>query len=94
MRLCVRGDEAAKEYARDLGAVWVGDSGEGAPEPLDATIIFAPVGGALVPMALRAVMPGGIVVCAGIHMSDIPAFPYEIIIGGAENSIGCEPYTS
>ena len=72
------GDEAAKEFARDLGAVWAGDSGEAAPEPLDAAIISAPVG-SLVPMALRAVMPGGIVVCAGIHMSDIPAFPYEIL---------------
>ena len=72
------GDEAVKEFARDLGAVWAGDSGEAAPEPLDAAIIFAPVG-SLVPMALRAVMPGGIVVCAGIHMSDISAFPYEIL---------------
>ena len=71
------GDEAAKEFARDLGAVWAGDSGEAAPEPLDAAIISAPVG-SLVPMALRAIMPGGIVVCAGIHMSDIPAFQYEI----------------
>ena len=72
------GDDAAKEFARDLGAVWAGDSGEAASEPLDAAIIFAPVG-SLVPIALRAVMPAGIVVCAGIHMSDISAFPYEIL---------------
>ena len=76
--MCVRGDEAAKEYARDLGAVWAGDRGETALEPLDVAIVFVSVG-SLVPMALRAVMPGGIVVCAGIHMSDIPAFPYEIL---------------
>ena len=72
------GDETEKEFARDLGAVWAGDSGEAAPEPLDAAIIFAPVG-SLVPIALRAVMPAGIVVCAGIHMSDISALPYEIL---------------
>ncbi len=72
------GDEAAKGFARDLGAVWVGDSGEAPPEPLDVAIIYAPVG-ALVPAALRAVAPGGTVVCAGIHMSDIPSFPYDIL---------------
>ncbi len=72
------GDEAAKGFARDLGAVWAGESGEAPPEPLDAAIIFAPVG-ALVPAALRTVSPGGIVVCAGIHMSDIPSFPYDIL---------------
>ncbi len=72
------GDEAAKGFARDLGAAWVGDSGEAPPEPLDVAIIYAPVG-ALVPAALRAVAPGGTVVCAGIHMSDIPSFPYDIL---------------
>ncbi len=72
------GDEDAKGFARELGAVWAGDSSEAAPEPLDAAIIFAPVG-ELVPAALRAVAPGGTVVCAGIHMSDIPSFPYEIL---------------
>ncbi len=74
------GDEAAKTFARSLGAVWAGDSNEAPPEPLDAAIIFAPVG-ALVPAALRAVTKGGIVVCGGIHMSDIPSFPYEILWG-------------
>ncbi len=72
------GDEAAKAFARALGAVWAGDSDEAAPEELDAAILFAPVG-ALVPAALRAMAPGGRVVCAGIHMSEIPAFPYEIL---------------
>lgn len=72
------GDEPAKAFARALGSIWAGDSSDTAPEPLDAAIIFAPVG-PLVPMALRAVMPGGVVVCAGIHMSDIPSFPYEIL---------------
>jgi propanol-preferring alcohol dehydrogenase len=69
------GDRAAAEFARSLGAVWAGGSDERPPEPLDAAIIFAPVG-ALVPAALRAVRKGGSVVCAGIHMSDIPSFPY------------------
>ena len=69
------GDEAAAAFARRLGAVWAGGSGARPPEPLDAAIIFAPVG-ALVPLALRAVGPGGTVVCGGIHMSDIPSFPY------------------
>ena len=72
------GDEAAKRFARDLGAVWAGDSDQRPPEELDAAIIFAPVG-ALVPAALEAVVPGGTVVCAGIHMSDIPRFPYAIL---------------
>ncbi|RDD61701.1 zinc-binding alcohol dehydrogenase family protein [Ferruginivarius sediminum] len=72
------GDENAKDFAKDLGAVWTGDSDKPAPELLDAAIIYAPVG-ELVPAALRAVRPGGTVVCAGIHMSDIPAFPYELL---------------
>ncbi len=74
------GDTAAQGFARSLGAAWAGDSTEAPPGPLDAAILFAPVG-ALVPAALRAVAPGGTVVCAGIHMSDIPAFPYEILWG-------------
>ncbi len=72
------GDAAAQDFARRLGAVWAGGSDQAPPEPLDAAIIFAPVG-ALVPAALRAVDRGGTVVCAGIHMSEIPAFPYEIL---------------
>jgi propanol-preferring alcohol dehydrogenase len=72
------GDQAAMMFARELGAVWAGASNERCPEALDAAIIFAPVG-ALVPAALRAVRPGGRVVCAGIHMSDIPGFPYELL---------------
>ncbi|HVN99751.1 MAG TPA: zinc-dependent alcohol dehydrogenase family protein [Steroidobacteraceae bacterium] len=74
------GDAAAARFARELGAAWAGDSTQPPPAPLDAAIIFAPVG-ALVPAALRAVRPGGTVVCAGIHMSAIPAFPYEILWG-------------
>jgi propanol-preferring alcohol dehydrogenase len=70
------GDEAAQALARELGAVWAGSSGERPPAPLDAAIIFAP-DGALVPVALDAVVAGGTVVCGGIHMSDIPAFGYE-----------------
>jgi propanol-preferring alcohol dehydrogenase len=73
-----RGDTSSQQFALSLGAVWAGDSESPAPEPLDAAIIFAPVG-ALVPLALRAVAPGGVVVCAGIHMSDIPSFPYQIL---------------
>jgi alcohol dehydrogenase, propanol-preferring len=69
-------DEAAQALARSLGAEWAGDAMAPGPEPLDAAIIFAPVG-ALVPAALRATAPGGTVVCAGIHMSDIPSFPYR-----------------
>ena len=75
-----RGDEDAQRFALALGAAWAGDSGASPPEPLDAAILFAPVG-ALVPAALRAVRKGGSVVCAGIHMSEIPAFPYEILWG-------------
>ncbi|PJK30260.1 alcohol dehydrogenase [Minwuia thermotolerans] len=74
------GDAAAQEFARSLGCAWAGGSDESPAEPLDAAIIFAPVG-PLVPAALRAVRKGGTVVCAGIHMSDIPAFPYRILWG-------------
>ena len=70
------GDENAQAFARRLGAVWAGDSDQLPPAPLDAAIIFAPAG-ALVPAALRAVDKGGVVVCGGIHMSDIPSFPYR-----------------
>lgn len=72
------GDVKGQEFARQLGATWAGDSDILPPEPLDAAIIFAPVG-KLVPAALRAVAKGGIVICAGIHMSDIPSFPYNIL---------------
>ncbi|MBX6425587.1 MAG: zinc-dependent alcohol dehydrogenase family protein [Variibacter sp.] len=71
-----RGDEASQRFARALGAVWAGSSDERPPRPLDAAIIFAPVG-ALVPAALQAVRKGGRVVCGGIHMSDVPSFPYR-----------------
>jgi propanol-preferring alcohol dehydrogenase len=71
-------DEEAAALALRLGAEWAGDSMQPGPEPLDAAIIFAPAG-ALVPAALRATAPGGVVVCAGIHMSDIPSFPYSIL---------------
>jgi alcohol dehydrogenase, propanol-preferring len=74
------GDAEGQEFARSLGAVWAGGSSERAPEELDAAIIFAPVG-ELVPLALRAVRKAGVVVCAGIHMSDIPSFPYELLWG-------------
>ena len=74
------GDAAGQRFALALGASWAGASTEAPPEPLDAAIVFAPVG-ALVPVALRAVAKGGIVVCAGIHMSDVPAFPYSILWG-------------
>jgi propanol-preferring alcohol dehydrogenase len=74
------GDVAAQAFARRLGAVSASGSDEPPPEPLDAAIIFAPVG-ALVPAALEAVRPGGRVVCAGIHMSDIPSFPYRLLWG-------------
>jgi propanol-preferring alcohol dehydrogenase len=74
------GDVEAQRFARELGAVWAGDSGSSPPEELDAAILYAPVG-ALVPAALRAVAKGGTVVCAGIHMSDIPSFPYRILWG-------------
>lgn len=72
------GDAEAQRFAHNLGAVWAGGSDETPPEPLDAALLFAPVG-ALVPLALRAITPGGTVVCAGIHMSDIPSFPYDIL---------------
>ena len=73
-------DEASQAFALELGCEWAGDALGPAPEELDAAIIFAPVG-ELVPAALRAVGRGGVVVCAGIHMSDIPSFPYEILWG-------------
>ncbi len=72
------GDRAAQDFALSLGAVWAGGSDEKTPEPLDAAIIYAPVG-PLVPRALAAVRKGGTVVCAGIHMSDIPSFPYALL---------------
>jgi propanol-preferring alcohol dehydrogenase len=74
------GDLAGQEFARSMGATWAGESTGPAPEPLDAAIIFAPAG-ELVPLALAAVRPGGTVVCAGIHMSDIPRFPYSLLWG-------------
>lgn len=74
------GDAATQEFARELGVHWAGSSEAMPPEPLDAALIFAPVG-ALVPAALAAVVKGGVVVCAGIHMSDIPAFPYKLLWG-------------
>ena len=72
------GDTATQAFARRLGAAWTGGSDETPPEPLDAAIIFAPIGN-LVPLALKAVRKGGRVVCAGIHMSDIPGFPYRLL---------------
>src|SRR5512144_1835722 len=74
------GDATAQQFARALGVHWAGGSDETAPAPLDAALIFAPAG-ALVPAALAATAPGGVVVCAGIHMSDIPAFPYRLLWG-------------
>jgi propanol-preferring alcohol dehydrogenase len=74
------GDEAARAFALELGAEWAGPSDRPAPEPLDAALLFAPVG-ALVPAALSAVVKGGVVVCAGIHMSQIPAFSYDLLWG-------------
>jgi len=74
------GDEDAQAFARSLGAEWAGAVGDPAPEELDAAIIFAPAG-ELVPAALRATAKGGVVVCAGIHMSDIPSFPYDLLYG-------------
>ena len=74
------GDEEGQGFARKLGVDWAGASDEAPPEELDAAILFAPVG-ALVPAALRAVRKAGVVVCAGIHMSDIPTFPYELLWG-------------
>jgi propanol-preferring alcohol dehydrogenase len=72
------GDTQAQDFARRMGAEWAGGSNDAPPEKLDAAIIFAPVG-ALVPAALRVTAPGGTVVCGGIHMSDIPSFPYELL---------------
>jgi len=72
------GDEAGQAMARELGCTWAGASNEAPPEPLDAAIIFAPVG-ALVPEALSRISPAGVVVCAGIHMTDIPSFPYRLL---------------
>jgi alcohol dehydrogenase, propanol-preferring len=74
------GDEKARQFALKLGAVWAGDSNEMPPESLDAALVFAPVG-SLVPAALKATVKGGVVVCGGIHMSDIPSFPYSILWG-------------
>jgi propanol-preferring alcohol dehydrogenase len=74
------GDEAAQGFARELGAEWAGASGERPPEELDAALVFAPAG-ETVPAALRAVATGGTVVCGGIHMSDIPSMPYELLWG-------------
>jgi propanol-preferring alcohol dehydrogenase len=74
------GDADAQQFALRLGAVWAGDSTQTPPEPLDAAIIFAPVG-ALVPLALQSTIKGGVVVCGGIHMSDIPSFPYRLLWG-------------
>ncbi len=75
-RLRDAGDREGQEFARKLGAVWAGSSDDMPPEKLDAAIIFAPAG-ELVPVALRATKPGGVVVCGGIHMSNIPSFPYR-----------------
>ena len=74
------GDDETQAFARSLGAAWAGDALQGPPEELDAVIVFAPVG-ELVPAALRHVRKGGSVVCAGIHMSDVPSFPYELLWG-------------
>jgi len=73
-----QGDEQGQQFARSLGAVWAGSSDQMPPEPLDAAILFAPMG-QLVPLALKAVAKAGVVVCGGIHMSDIPSFPYELL---------------
>ena len=74
------GDRAGQRFALDLGAAWAGSSDDAPPNPLDAAILFAPVG-ALVPAALKALRKGGTVVCAGIHMSDVPSFPYDLLWG-------------
>jgi propanol-preferring alcohol dehydrogenase len=76
------GDDRGQAFARELGAIWAGETGAAPPLPLDAAIVFAPVG-AIVPAALTAVRKGGQVICAGIHMSDIPAFPYSLLWGEA-----------
>jgi len=74
------GDQAAQQLALRMGAAWAGDSNQAPPDELDAALLFAPVG-ALVPQALRAVVKGGVVVCGGIHMSDVPSFPYSFLWG-------------
>ena len=74
------GDQTTQDFAQELGAKWAGDSDRRPPKELDAAIIFAPVG-SLIPSALRVVRKGGVVVCGGIHMSDVPGFPYEILWG-------------
>lgn len=74
------GDKSAQGFAKQMGAVWAGDSSQDSPKPLDAAILFAPVG-SLVPQALKSIRKGGTVVCAGIHMSDIPAFSYQLLWG-------------
>ena len=74
------GDETSQKFAREMGAEWAGDTAGDSPEQLDAAIVFAPAG-ELVPLALKAVAKGGVVVCAGIHMSDIPSFPYDDLWG-------------
>jgi alcohol dehydrogenase, propanol-preferring len=84
------GDESGQAFARQLGAEWAGATGEPLPEELDAAIIFAPAG-ELVPEALSRLAPGGRVVCAGIHMSDIPSFPYELL-WRAQHRVGGEPH--
>ena len=83
------GDVAGQAFARSMGAEWAGGSDEQPPEPLDAAILFAPAG-ELVPAALAALRKGGRVVCGGIHMSDIPAFPYALV-GGAQRRLGRQP---
>ncbi len=85
------GDIPAQTFALELGAAWAGGSDESPPEPLDAAIVFAPVG-ALVPAALRATAPGGTVVCGGIHMSDIPSFPYAILWEERTHPLGRQPH--
>ena len=84
------GDDEAAAFALELGCEWAGPSNEPGPEELDAAIIFAPAG-ELVPAALRALARGGVVVCAGIHMSDIPAFPYELLWEERVGALGGEP---
>ena len=84
-------DRGTQEFARSLGAVWAGDALAGPPEDLDAVVVFAPAG-ELVPAALRHVRKGGGVVCAGIHMSDVPSFPYELLWGERVAALGGEPH--
>ena len=89
VRLHAPGDERRSNLQRSMGAAWAGASDERPPEELDAAIIFAPVG-ALVPAALAAVRKGGTVVCGGIHMSDIPSFPYDLLWGERSVMLGRE----